>query len=123
MMYISQFLFGLVASACTLDGVSAQCPNYVDYSTQIHEPRSAGKYKLSYQRPDPACRTFILPEVEQTIAEMKSTVKDPDLFRLFENAFPNTLDTTVSWKGYASGNPDEEVTDKSISILAQRFAK
>ncbi|KXJ89791.1 hypothetical protein Micbo1qcDRAFT_212309 [Microdochium bolleyi] len=85
------------------------CPKYKEYSTQRHEPFSAGRYQLPYQRPAPECRTFVLPEVEQAIVEMKSVIADPDLFRLFENAFPNTLDTTVSWHGYAAGS-DEELT-------------
>lgn len=87
----------------------AACPDYTQYSTQIHQPLSAGKYQLSYMRPDPACRKYTLPEVEKTIQGMKSVVKDPDLFRLFENAFPNTLDTTISWKGFADNSTDEEV--------------
>lgn len=89
--------------------VLAQCPDYADYSTQQHTPLSQGKYKLSYQRPSTACRTFALSEVEQTIQQMKGAIKDPDLFRLFENTFPNTLDTTISWHGFASGSSDEEV--------------
>lgn len=28
---------------------------------------------------------------------MKSRLKDPDVARLFENTFPNTLDTTVKY--------------------------
>jgi len=35
---------------------------------------------------------------------MKDRLKDPDLARLFENTFPSTLDTTVSYF-----NPDENV--------------
>ncbi|KAI1856176.1 uncharacterized protein JN550_013903 [Neoarthrinium moseri] len=90
--------------------VSAQCPDYADYSTQKHEPFSEGKYSLSYQRPSPSCRTFNSSDVEQTIQEMRDIIKDPDLYRLFENTFPNTLDTTISWKGFASGNAEEELT-------------
>jgi uncharacterized protein len=103
------FLLVFVFAAVVCGAKPAGCPNYKDYSTEIHQPVSAGKYQLSYQRPDPSCRTFFLAEVEQAIADMRQTVKDPDLFRLFENSFPNTLDTTISWKGFASGNPDEEV--------------
>ncbi|KAI1458135.1 glycoside hydrolase family 125 protein [Annulohypoxylon moriforme] len=90
--------------------VSAQCPDYDDYSKTTHEPFSAGKYKLSYQRPVAACRKFNSSDVEATIQDMQGIVKDPDLFRLFQNAFPNTLDTTVTWKGYAANDSTEELT-------------
>ncbi|KAK7753639.1 hypothetical protein SLS62_004497 [Diatrype stigma] len=53
---------------------------------------------------------FNLSDIEAAIEGMRGVVKDPDLFRLFENAFPNTLDTTVSWKGYADDNSEEELT-------------
>jgi meiotically up-regulated gene 157 (Mug157) protein len=61
-------------------------------------------------RPDPACRTFNSSVVEDTIASMKDVIKDPDLYRLFENAFPNSLDTAVMWKGFAANNSEEELT-------------
>ncbi|KAH7020947.1 uncharacterized protein B0I36DRAFT_252377 [Microdochium trichocladiopsis] len=93
---------------CALAGAQS-CPEYIDYSKERHEPFSSGRYQLSYQRPPPECRKFVLPEVEQAIVDMKTTIADPDLFRLFENAFPNTLDTTISWHGYAAGS-DEELT-------------
>ena len=47
------------------------------------------------------CRTYYSHEVEDAIERLKPTIKDPDLFQLFENAFPNTLDTAVRWKGFA----------------------
>ena len=35
--------------------------------------------------------------VEQVIGDMNTNLVDKDLARIFENAFPNTLDTTVRW--------------------------
>lgn len=53
--------------------------------------------RLPFQRPVKECRTFISPKVEEIIADVTSRIEDPDLARLFENCFPNTLDTTVRW--------------------------
>ncbi|KAK0672933.1 hypothetical protein QBC41DRAFT_312378 [Cercophora samala] len=88
----------------TLEPGPPSCPDYSGYSSTHHEPKSTGRYKLSYQRPHPSCRTFTLPEVEDTITSMKQVIKDPDLFRLFENCFPNTLDTAITWKGLSWKN-------------------
>ncbi|KAI1800300.1 glycoside hydrolase family 125 protein [Daldinia bambusicola] len=100
----------LFALSGGLSSVSAQCPDYSKYSMAKHEPFSTGKYHLSYQRPVAACRTANISDVEKTIQDMKAVVKDPDLYRLFENSFPNTLDTTVKWKGYAADDSTEELT-------------
>jgi meiotically up-regulated gene 157 (Mug157) protein len=90
--------------------VQAQCPDYSQYSQLVHPPLSTGRYQLSYMRPSPECRTFNSSVVEDTITSMKSTIKDPDLYRLFENSFPNTLDTAVKWRGVAANNSAEELT-------------
>ena len=60
-------------------------------------PLSEGPLALPYQRPALPCRTFTSPLVEKVIEEVTSQMMDKDLARLFENAFPNTLDTTVRW--------------------------
>ena len=99
---------GILAIASAV--VEAQCPDYSAFSQKRHEPFSTGKYQLSYQRPEPACRTFNSSIVEDTITGMKSVIKDPDLYRLFENSFPNSLDTAVRWKGFAANNSKEELT-------------
>ena len=41
---------------------------------------------------------------------MSSAISDPDLYRLFHNSFPNTLDTAIKWRGTAANNSDEELT-------------
>ncbi|OAL56396.1 hypothetical protein IQ07DRAFT_6148 [Pyrenochaeta sp. DS3sAY3a] len=89
---------------------SAQCPEYIDYSKQVHEPLSSGKYKLAYQRPSEQCRTFQSPLLEDTLSRMETVIQDPDLYRLFQNAYPNTLDTAIKWKGYSATNSEEELT-------------
>jgi meiotically up-regulated gene 157 (Mug157) protein len=53
--------------------------------------------ELPFQRPSKYCRTFESPLVEKIIDDMNEKIVDKDLARLFENAFPNTLDTTVRW--------------------------
>lgn len=73
------------------------CPNYFEYSKSIHPPLSEGDQQLSYMRPEPDCRTFRSKAVENVIKDMKERLADPDMARLFENAFPNTLDTTIWW--------------------------
>jgi meiotically up-regulated gene 157 (Mug157) protein len=60
-------------------------------------PFSEGPLALPYQRPSLHCRTFTSPLVEKVIEDVTSRMVDKDLARLFENAFPNTLDTTVRW--------------------------
>jgi meiotically up-regulated gene 157 (Mug157) protein len=52
---------------------------------------------LPYQRPSTLCRTFNSPLVEKVIEDITGRMVNKDLARLFENAFPNTLDTTVRW--------------------------
>lgn len=107
-MGIKNFVFGIAALAVT--ATNAQCPDYSEYSQQKHEPYSSGRYQLSYMRPSPECRTFNSSIVEQTLTDMESVIKDPDLYRLFYNSFPNTLDTAVKWKGVAANNSAEELT-------------
>ncbi|KAK2066823.1 hypothetical protein P8C59_000607 [Phyllachora maydis] len=84
-----------------LGGVGFQpeeaCPDYAAYSTYAHRPLSKGPLALPYQRPDPRCRTFHSDEIERVIDEVTARMKNPDLARLFENAFPSTTDTTVKF--------------------------
>ncbi|KAK8002737.1 Lysine biosynthesis regulatory protein LYS14 [Apiospora arundinis] len=97
-------------AAALLFGLSlGDCPNYSSHSQQRHKPFSTGAYALSYQRPDPACRTFNSSGVEEIIVRLKGEIFDPDLYRLFENTFPNTLDTAIKWRGVAANNTAEEL--------------
>lgn len=85
------------------------CPEYGVFAASRHEPSTHGLFNLPLQRPAERCRKVVVPEVEEVIQEMKQIVKDPDLFRLFENSFPNTLDTSITWTGVSDKNVNEEV--------------
>lgn len=106
----SWLFVALIAPVLGAPRVPADCPKYVDYYRQSHEPLSSGQYKLAYQRPELRCRSFNSSEVEDTIKRMESVIPDPDLYRLFQNAYPNTLDTAIKWMGVAADNPEEELT-------------
>ncbi|POS85773.1 hypothetical protein EPUL_003794 [Erysiphe pulchra] len=88
---------------------AVQCPDYASYSQAPHEPLSGGRYNLPYMRPQPLCRSFNSSDLEDIIIDMKNVIKDPDLYRLFENCFPNSLDTAVKWRGTAANNSKEEL--------------
>ena len=96
-----------------------KCPNYETYARQRHaENRSLGRHELPFQRPSEECRTYRSQEVEDAIDRMRTKIWDPDLFRLFENAFPNTLDTAVKWKGFAWDNGTEgQETDEDLAFV------
>ncbi|KAK4162113.1 hypothetical protein QBC43DRAFT_322370 [Cladorrhinum sp. PSN259] len=102
---------------------TAKCDPYSMDSLQRQKagPLSEGKRKFPYVRPPPGCRTFELPAMEKLIDHMKTVIKDPDLFRLFENSYPNTLDTMVKWRGYANKTDpttkEETVTDEELTYV------
>ncbi|KAI6080326.1 glycoside hydrolase family 125 protein [Hypoxylon rubiginosum] len=85
------------------------CPGYSSFSQMRNPPLSTGAYKLAYQRPSPECRTFNSSLVEDALSGLKDEIYDVDLYRLFENTYPNTLDTAVKWRGVAANNSEEEL--------------
>lgn len=98
----------LLAIAATV--TAKECPPYEKYASVRHPPFSHGVHEFPFQRPSQECRTYKVDEVEKVIAkQMNNTISDPDLYRLFENAWPSTLDTTVRWTGVSKDHPDEEV--------------
>ena len=61
--------------------------------------------KLVSQRPKVKDRLFKSDAVEKKIKEIKGMLKNPYLAWMFENCFPNTLDTTVHFREL-NGKPD-----------------
>lgn len=93
------------------------CEDYTTYSTKKHEPFSNGPLKLSFMRPPENCRTFKSVEVEKIIVEFKNKMKDPDLFRIFENSLPNTLDTTILWLKGGNSDPNNNNADDEMKTF------
>jgi len=71
------------------------------------------------RRPAPTERKFTSPAVEETLQRVKSQIADPELGWLFENCYPNTLDTTVHFSpdGGDEGGPDTFVITGDIDAL------
>lgn len=84
------------------------CQKFETLQRKRPGPPSEGRRQFPYVRPPPECRTFALPALEDLIERMRKVIRDPDLFRLFENSYPNTLDTMIKWRGYA--NKTDEAT-------------
>ena len=68
------------------------------------------------QRPAPDKRQFTSEAVEKAIRETKAQLKDPKLAWMFENCFPNTLDTTCEHKK-RDGKPDTFVITGDIHAM------
>ena len=67
-------------------------------------------------RPAPSQRRSSSRAVEAKIAEVKRAIADLELAWLFENCFPNTLDTTVTL-GTRDGRPDTLVITGDINAM------
>ncbi len=67
-------------------------------------------------RPPLAERKFTSDAIEKTIAQIKKSIPDKQLGWLFENCFPNTLDTTVDFE-IINGKPDTYVITGDIDAM------
>ncbi|MEE7566144.1 glycoside hydrolase family 125 protein, partial [Xanthomonas sp. Kuri4-3] len=68
------------------------------------------------RRPPPAQRRFTSAAVEQQLRTVKAGIGNPELAWLFENCYPNTLDTTVE-TGTLNGKPDTFVITGDIEAM------
>jgi hypothetical protein len=68
-------------------------------------------------RPPIEKRTFVSKAVEDKIIEVKKIIKDPEIAWLFENCFPNTLDTTVLSHGLKDGKLDTFIITGDIHAM------
>jgi len=75
-----------------------------------------GIRQYTSQRPPPDERRFTSRAVEETIRRVKADIADPEIAWLFENCFPNTLDTTVDYS-VVNGVPDTFVITGDIEAM------
>jgi meiotically up-regulated gene 157 (Mug157) protein len=68
------------------------------------------------RRPPPSKRKFTSKAVESTVAKVKATIGGPELAWMFENCYPNTLDTTVNFR-MVDGKPDAFVITGDIDAM------
>jgi meiotically up-regulated gene 157 (Mug157) protein len=67
-------------------------------------------------RPEVSKRNFTSKAVEETVRNVTKQLKDPKLAWMFENCFPNTLDTTVHYR-VLDGQPDTFVYTGDIPAM------
>ena len=77
---------------------------------------AGGSSSYKSLRPAPDKRRFTSKAVEAVIAETKPKIKDEKLRWMFENCFPNTLDTTVKHT-MKDGKPDTFVITGDIEAM------
>ncbi len=67
-------------------------------------------------RPPINNRTYTSKAVEEQISFIKSKIKDPQLSWIFENCYPNTIDTTVDYE-VIDGKPDTFIITGDIDAM------
>lgn len=75
-----------------------------------------GENSFSVVRKPEGERNFTSKAVEKVIAEIKSNIGNKEIAWMFENCFPNTLDTTVDFS-MTDGKPDTYVITGDIDAM------
>jgi len=98
------------ATACALGGLT------VGIIKPLRHFAAERPFDFTSRRPAPGERRFTSEAVEAKIREVKSSIADKELAWLFENCFPNTLDTTVR-VGTLDAKPDTFVITGDIDAM------
>jgi meiotically up-regulated gene 157 (Mug157) protein len=72
--------------------------------------------RRAHRRPPPEQRKLRSASVEATLTSVKASIGDPELAWLFENCYPNTLDTAVTL-GELDGKPDTFIVTGDIAAM------
>ncbi len=86
------------------------------YPSSLFSSSSTDKNNYVSKRPPIKQRNFISSEVENTIKQTKGKIKDDKLRWMFENCYPNTLDTTVK-HSEKDGRPDTFIITGDIEAM------
>ena len=107
-------LFGL-ALLCLPNGVKAtELVLKQDNTAVVNHAQQTAAYKTN--RPAVKDRLYVSPAVEAEIKRVKQMLTNPKLAWMFENCFPNTLDTTVHYRE-RNGKPDTFVYTGDIHAM------
>ena len=99
---------GLAVAAAAMSGTPLKA--------MMNVGKKEGGAEYVTNRPALEQRNFTSKAVEETIVSIKKQLKDPKLAWMFENCFPNTLDTTVNFK-MENGKPDTFVITGDINAM------
>ena len=110
----TKFIFATLASICAIATVNAAVLDHNDPKTPavnipspaVENTHPKGNYDIT-NRPPVAERLFVSQAIETEIARVKALLTNPKLRWMFENCFPNTLDTTVRY--YETDGKDDTV--------------
>lgn len=103
-----------VGSMAFVTGLVHQANSFHAFA-QSAPVRTGAQADVSH-RPPVNKRAFVSSAVEDTIAEVKRKIRSPRLASLFENCYPNTLDTTVQVSEH-NGRPDTFIITGDISAM------
>ena len=108
-------IFGLLLLLCSTDKLRAQISPTGEGITYNLNKSDNTKVYIN-QRPKPEERLFKSDAVEKKIKEIKAVLKNRRLAWMFENCFPNTLDTTVRYR-LTDGKDDTVVYTGDIHAM------
>lgn len=112
-----QFAYGSMSALAALHSLNSREASAEVKEKNAHPHREASNPAFAATgRPPVSRRTFVSESVEDQIASVKSKIRNPQLATLFENCYPNTLDTTVHFSE-AGGTPDTFVITGDIPAM------
>lgn len=107
--------FALKAT-CALTALNPLARDLEAFGQSTSTTSAAGVFVTSGRRPPLSARTFTSTAVEELISSTKALIQNPQLATLFENCYPNTLDTTVLFSEHG-GLPDTFLVTGDIPAM------